>query len=944
MEKSYQDAKGETSEKDVTYAYNSAGERVSMKDQTGKSSYEYDALGRITKVTSGSKKDVSYVYDDADNLQAIVYPDGTKISYEYDLNDNLVKLTDRNRKVTTYKHDALNRVTEVTRSNGTKTEVSYDAEDHITKIVNTCGSCGKVISTYEYKYNDQGYVVGETATELEAGTRKTPSWEDWYNWGDTQKETDKADCEHQEKEIQTTRTYEYDDNWELTRCTEKAEGGKKTVHNYTYDKIGNRTSYEKIEDGVSKAKYNYKYNDSNQLIKRTNAKIWGDPGTTYSYDKDGNLIQECDKTNSADPVTYEYTAENRLAVVKQGGTVLMAAMYDGDNNRVFELDNTYKWEDCYGDEVLIPENQRTEDGNSPKEQLASLVKGGSNAKGYTLTEYINDINRENTEVLAEYGADEKVRQAYTYGESGIGERVSVDKSEESSYYLYDGRNSVTGILTENANLTNSYQYDSYGNLTSGTADGVNYYGYNGESTNVKTGLQYLRARYYNAENGTFTTEDSDLGTTENPLTRNRYDYTTNNPLNYSDPTGHSLWSRIKSTAKKAAKAVKSVGKKIVNTAKKVVKTVVNTAKKAAKTIVNTVKGVAKTAKNAAKHAKQTYQSVKNRVTSSSTYQKITSRGSQFIRSVSNGVQKIGKTYTSFKSYVSERTAEIRSEVVRHMCTTTNRITDKLGKVDWNAVKKVAIGITAVTVSGLVVAATGGLAAGAVLAALPAMGGLGTAMVSGAVIGAIGGASYSAVNSGLSGNSLKQVAKDTLVGGIAGAVTGGVMGGLSYGAGKLLNVVRSAGSTHNDGIDKSFKKLVAEVTETKLPEGTWEKPPLERGDIIDKAMGNNLGHNFPTIDKVENGVVTSVKSRDLGAKTYQNGNKLEKVIVKDINKVSGFIGETFNGKFVNAEEIVGRQLQVVVPNVTLSEAQINAVNNATKHGIDKGVKLIITVGK
>ena len=785
LEKSYQDAKGEKSEKDVTYAYNSAGERVSMKDQTGKSSYEYDALGRITKVTSGSKKDVSYVYDDADNLQAIVYPDGTKISYEYDLNDNLVKLTDRNGKVTTYKHDALNRVTEVIRSNGTKTEVSYDAEDHITKIVNTCGSCGKVISTYEYKYNDQGYVVGETATELEAGTRKTPSWEDWYNWGGTKKETSKADCEHQEKEIQTTRTYEYDDNWELTRCTEKVEGGKKTVHNYTYDKIGNRTSYEKIEDGVSKAKYNYKYNDSNQLIKRTNAKIWNDPGTTYSYDEDGNLIQECDKTNSADPVTYEYTAENRLAVVKQGGTVLMAAMYDGDNNRVFELDNTYKWEDCYGDEVLIPENQRTEDGDSPKEQLASLVKSGSNAKGYTLTEYINDINRENTEVLAEYGADEKVRQAYTYGESGIGERVSVDKSEESSYYLYDGRNSVTGILTENANLTNSYQYDPYGNLTSGTADGVNYYGYNGESTNVKTGLQYLRARYYDAENGTFTTEDSDLGTTENPLTRNRYDYTTNNPLNYSDPTGHSLWSRIKSTAKKAAKAVKSVGKKIVNTAKKVVKTVVNTAKKAAKTIVNAVKGAAKTVKNAVTHPKKTYQSVRSSVTNS--YRKVVSRGNSFVRSVSNGVQKIGKTYTSFKSYVSERTSEIRSEVVRHMCTTTNRITDQLGKVNW---KNVAIGVTAMVVSGVVVAATGGLAAGAVLAALPAMGGLGTAMVSGAVAGAIGGASYGAISSGLSGNSLKQVAKDTLTGGLTGAISGGILGGLTYGAGKAIGAVKN----------------------------------------------------------------------------------------------------------------------------------------------------------
>ena len=575
-------------------------------------------------------------------------------------------------------HDALNRVTEVVRSNGTKTEVSYDAEDHITKIVNTCGSCGKVISTYEYKYNDQGYVVSETATELEAGTRKTPSWEDWYNWGDTQKETDKADCEHQEKEIQTTRTYEYDDNWELTRCTEKAEGGKKTVHNYTYDKIGNRTSYEKIEDGVSKAKYNYKYNDSNQLIKRTNAKIWGDPGTTYSYDKDGNLIQECDKTNSADPVTYEYTAENRLAVVKQGGTVLMAAMYDGDNNRVFELDNTYKWEDCYGDEVLIPENQRTEDGNSPKEQLASLVKGGSNAKGYTLTEYINDINRENTEVLAEYGADEKVRQAYTYGESGIGERISVDKSTESSYYLYDGRNSVTGILTETANLTNSYQYDPYGNLTSGTADGVNYYGYNGESTNVKTGLQYLRARYYNAENGTFTTEDSDLGTTENPLTRNRYAYTSNNPVNYDDPTGHSWW-------KKAASAVKRVGKKIANTAKKVVKNVVNTVKNVAKTVVNTVKKAVGWVQNTAKNPKKAIQKAKNAVQNkyrqaqnklNNTYNKIVSKGSQLIRYAKQKYAEKKQQFTDFVSYVSQRTKEIRANVSRELCSVTERAFDK----------------------------------------------------------------------------------------------------------------------------------------------------------------------------------------------------------------------------------------------------------------------------
>ena len=484
-----------------------------------------------------------------------------------------------------------------------------------------------------------------------------------------------------------------------------------------------------------------------------------------------------------------------------------------------------------------------------------MVKGGSNAKGYTLTEYINDINRENTEVLAEYGADEKVRQAYTYGESGIGERISVDKSTESSYYLYDGRNSVTGILTETANLTNSYQYDPYGNLTSGTADGVNYYGYNGESTNVKTGLQYLRARYYNAENGTFTTEDSDLGTTENPLTRNRYAYTSNNPVNYDDPTGHSWW-------KKAVSAVKNVGKKIVNTAKKVVKTVVNTVKKVARTVTNAVKRTAKTVINAVTHTK-TYQSVKNRVTSSGTYQKIVSKGSNFIRNVGSGLQKAGKTYTSFQSYVAERRAEIRAEVVRQMCTTADRISDQLGKVDW---KKVGIAVVATGAAIGVGVLTGGVGIAAVGALGLTEGTLGAAIVGGAVTGAIGGATYSGVSSGLSGNSLKQVAKDTLTGGMIGAVAGGAMGGLAYGADKAIgavkNVIKGSSSSPKPGhiTEMATKDLnPPNGTESSVPTRKYWKTSKEvngnkvyqRDDLIDpgkvstwkekgkEVIGNNI---------------------------------------------------------------------------------------------------------
>lgn len=76
--------------------------------------------------------------------------------------------------------------------------------------------------------------------------------------------TDKCH-EHNEKSITTKRTYEYNDNWELTRCTEKSDGNKTVVHNYEYDKVGNRTVYERLENGVTKERY--KYDGDGNLVR-----------------------------------------------------------------------------------------------------------------------------------------------------------------------------------------------------------------------------------------------------------------------------------------------------------------------------------------------------------------------------------------------------------------------------------------------------------------------------------------------------------------------------------------------------------------------------------------------------------------------------------------------------------------------------------------------------
>ncbi|QQZ61577.1 RHS repeat-associated core domain-containing protein [Paenibacillus sonchi] len=63
--------------------------------------------------------------------------------------------------------------------------------------------------------------------------------------------------------------------------------------------------------------------------------------------------------------------------------------------------------------------------------------------------------------------------------------------------------------------------------------------YAGECFDPETGLYYLRARYYDPSMGRFLNEDTVEGQIDNPLSLNLYTYVSNNPLIYSDPSGHS---------------------------------------------------------------------------------------------------------------------------------------------------------------------------------------------------------------------------------------------------------------------------------------------------------------------------------------------------------------------------------------------------------------------
>ena len=208
----------------------------------------------------------------------------------------------------------------------------------------------------------------------------------------------------------------------------------------------------------------------------------------------------------------------------------------------------------------------------------------------------------------------------------------------------------------------TYSYDAYGNTTKSNNTLNNPYQYNAEYTDSSTGLQYLRARYYDSSQGRFTTKDTLLGSIEKPLTRNLYTYCGNNPLNITDPSGHSwvsnAWSSVKKTATKAVNTVKTTATKAVNTVKKAA----NTAKNWANTHV--VQPVKSFISNTKQTVSNSYQKAKTTVTQ---------KYNQAKQSYNNAKTWVNNKWTSFKSDVSAKVQQAIDETMKFVCTTKDRI-------------------------------------------------------------------------------------------------------------------------------------------------------------------------------------------------------------------------------------------------------------------------------
>ena len=94
---------------------------------------------------------------------------------------------------------------------------------------------------------------------------------------------------------------------------------------------------------------------------------------------------------------------------------------------------------------------------------------------------------------------------------------------------------------------------------------------------------------------------------------------------------------------------------------------------------------------------------------------------------------------------------------------------------------------------------------------------------------------------------------------------------------------------------------------------WKLAPSSRGFVYETFLGGNLVKNYPVIDKFINGVATSIKTLDLGAKTYTaNVKTIFSRLKTYIDDLHGFQGTIHGGVNTTNNAIKTKILEIGIP--------------------------------
>jgi RHS repeat-associated protein len=486
----------------------------------GPTSYEYDALGRVTSVTDGNDMITWYGYDDRDRpifrtygvgenwLDSTYYPNGlerTRIDYVSEQTmtltyDHQGRLTNQSGPTTsttqTYTYDHVGNILTYADTSGTTT-YAYDAANQLTKLQEPGGSCpptgspaagsGCVLFEYDQNALETRRILpggADTVTLRDNAGRPTritattgsgaPAVDIGYSYaanGGTTPADDRGTVQSRTSYAEegiaagAITSYTYDSRNRLTLAQEAAGATITASWAYAYDANGNRTAQTRVgSTGAVAGTIAYGYNAANQLTSVT-----GQP-STWAYDSAGNQIRN------------GLTAVNSTYDIRQATTTIGAT-----SATYFSIGNT--------DRLTLGNTAFTNGA------LGTMQRVGST----TTHNYVR-----------------------TPGGDSVGMRDGA-----SHYYIHDHLGSVVGIFTSAGTYQGGYSYSPYGETRVTGADSTvvtNSLRYIGQHLDGD-GVYKLGARYYDTRLGRFTQMDPS-GQESHP-----YAYVDGDPINKIDPSG-----------------------------------------------------------------------------------------------------------------------------------------------------------------------------------------------------------------------------------------------------------------------------------------------------------------------------------------------------------------------------------------------------------------------
>jgi RHS repeat-associated protein len=552
------------------YVYNADNELTStIRPDQSTVQTGYDADGQMTSQTDGNNQLTTYDRNAREQIATITDPKHRQTQLAYDPAGQNTTVTDAANRTTTYTYNDAGELTKIHYSSGNPADrtYSYDADGNQTGVgsdVYTYDSLDRLVSTanqygqtagYTYNLNNQvTNIAYPKAITPSASLSVTPSVTtgtvtrvfdpdgnltkvtDWLSHTTTYGYDANGNLTSAAMPDGTNEAYGYNNNDQLTSINDTSGGGFTFNANYT------RTPGELLQtlaetNGTSGTSQTFTY-DSVARLKTVATTSTPTSTGTYGYDNADNLITEPTTTGTA---TQTYDAAHQLTSSTDSGTgVAQAFTYDQLGERTSQTASTTGAKQSYS----YDQDGQLSTYTSAQQNAVNNLGGGTTptatysygADGLRTDRYTNNLHN-----LATYDHTSGLpllltdgATSYIYGPDQLPlEQISATGTV--SYYHHDQLGSTRALTDSNGHPTNTYNYDAYGNLqgtTAAAAAATNPLLYAGQYTDPESGLQYLRARYYDPATGQLITSDPLTSETRQP-----YSYANDNPINGADPTG-----------------------------------------------------------------------------------------------------------------------------------------------------------------------------------------------------------------------------------------------------------------------------------------------------------------------------------------------------------------------------------------------------------------------